>query len=159
MTLLFAVCLVAFQLAAAGAVAFYLREFVSRRAQALEDRMKQRESVLEAAWRQRADLLELRIAELDEISRLLVPPVPPASGLNLSKRSQALDLLRRGEDCKRVAETLSLPRNEVELLRKVQTLLAPQAGAQGVHSGQGATHASSFQYPRPSGNGGPDAWL
>ena len=46
----------------------------------------------------------------------------PASGMNLSKRSQAVRLLRRGEDVGHIAAALGLPRGEVELLIRVQQM-------------------------------------
>lgn len=64
--------------------------------------------------------LSTRLAEAEERTGVLVPPVPPKSGLNLNKRSQALRMSRRGEQADKIAAALSLPRREVELLLKVQ---------------------------------------
>src|SRR5579884_833858 len=44
------------------------------------------------------------------------------SGINVSKRTQALRLLRRGEDIGHVASALAVPRREIELLIRVQNL-------------------------------------
>lgn len=44
------------------------------------------------------------------------------SGFNLTHRTQALRLLRRGEDVSHVAAALGVPRAEVELLIRVQKL-------------------------------------
>jgi hypothetical protein len=52
-----------------------------------------------------------------------VRAAPPAvSGLNISRRSQALSLHRRGEAPRQIAAAVSLPRSEVELLLKVEKL-------------------------------------
>jgi hypothetical protein len=58
-------------------------------------------------------------------------PVPFAlrSGMNISKRVQAIRLLRRGEDVSHVAAALGLPRREIELLVRVQKLSAQRARA------------------------------
>jgi hypothetical protein len=49
-------------------------------------------------------------------------PEPLRAGLNLSKRVHALRMLRRGEDISHVAAALGVPRKEVELLIRVQTI-------------------------------------
>ena len=48
----------------------------------------------------------------------------PRSGFNLNRRVQAVRLLRRGEDVGHVAAALGVPRNEVELLSRVQEMAA-----------------------------------
>ena len=70
--------------------------------------------------------------QLDEIQeRIQSPPalpevIPPApvSGLNVHKRVRAMRLLRRGEDVSHIAAALGVPRREVELLIRVQQLVA-----------------------------------
>ena len=47
----------------------------------------------------------------------------PKAGFNLSKRSQALRLHRRGESPAQIAAALDLPRQEVELLLKVHSIV------------------------------------
>lgn len=59
------------------------------------------------------------------------PPPPPRSGMNLSKRVQALRLHRRGEDIGHIAAALGVPRGEVELLIRVQQISARRAAAVG----------------------------
>jgi hypothetical protein len=49
-------------------------------------------------------------------------PMMPRAGLNLTKRVHALRMLRRGEDIAHVAAALGVPRKEVELLIRVQTI-------------------------------------
>jgi DNA-binding NarL/FixJ family response regulator len=58
-------------------------------------------------------------------ARLLAEPhsadaVPALQSVNLSKRSLALRMYRRGETSEQIASALNVPRNEVELLLKVQ---------------------------------------
>ena len=57
---------------------------------------------------------------------MLVPPAPLRSGLNLSKRTQALRMAARGETPEHIAAALSLPDSEVQLLLKVQRMVAGQ---------------------------------
>lgn len=51
------------------------------------------------------------------------PDIPPApvllAGLNLTKRTQALRMHRRGEAVSTIAAALESPRNEIELLLKL----------------------------------------
>jgi hypothetical protein len=56
-------------------------------------------------------------------------PVRTAPGLsiNLTRRSQALRMYRRGDSPEQIAAALQMPRNEVELLLKVQRALAEQS--------------------------------
>src|SRR6185503_15869149 len=89
---------------------------------ACERRSKKKLAAMERDWDAKIQLLDERWEELSQISGLLVPPTPPRSGLNLTKRSQALQMFRRGETPQDIAAALSIPRNEVELLMKVQAL-------------------------------------
>ena len=50
-------------------------------------------------------------------------PAVARPGLNLSKRSQAIRLHRRGESAEQIASALQLPRQEVDLLLKVHRLV------------------------------------
>jgi DNA-binding NarL/FixJ family response regulator len=47
----------------------------------------------------------------------------PGPGMNLSKRSQALRLYRRGDSAGQIAAALRVPLQEVELLLKVQRIV------------------------------------
>ena len=53
----------------------------------------------------------------------VLEPALPRPGLNLSKRSQALRLHRRGESAEKIAAELQLPRQEVDLLLKVHRIV------------------------------------
>jgi len=63
-----------------------------------------------------------RFEELEQRTGLLVAPAPTLSGLNLTKRTQALRMLARGDAPASIAAALSLPRAEAELLIKVRKL-------------------------------------
>jgi DNA-binding NarL/FixJ family response regulator len=109
----------------------YLFVSVKRDLRAMGERLGKKHLAFESEWKARSEQLDERWAELSQVSRLLVPPAPAASGLNLTKRSQALHLSRRGASSEEIAAALSLPRNEVELLIKVHrmTLGASPASA------------------------------
>lgn len=65
-------------------------------------------------------------ARLDDIERQPPPaalPAVPRAGLNLSKRSQVLRMHRQGDPPERIAATLEVPRQEVELLIKVHRIV------------------------------------
>jgi hypothetical protein len=98
------------------ALCVYLFVSVKRDLRAGEARLGKKLAALEADW-------DERWKELSQVSSLLVPPPPPRSGLNLNKRSQALERHRRGEPPPEIAAALAIPRNEVELLVKVQRIV------------------------------------
>jgi hypothetical protein len=101
----------------------YLFVSLKRDLRASEIRSGKKLAALEAAWETRMETLDERWKELSQISNLLVPPPPPRSGLNLNKRSQALERHRRGETPLEIADALAIPQNEVELLVKVQRIV------------------------------------
>jgi hypothetical protein len=49
-------------------------------------------------------------------------PAPLRAGLNLNKRVHAMRMLRRGEDVGHIAAALGVPRREVELMIRVQSI-------------------------------------
>ena len=63
--------------------------------------------------------LRERLIEVEERSSLLVQPPPSRSGLTLSRRAQALRMVRRGDTPEQVAAALSVPQNEVRLMLRV----------------------------------------
>lgn len=81
--------------------------------------------------------LQLQNVQLQNSQRTMpdpppvTPPVSLRSGMNLTKRTQALRLLRRGEDISHVAAALGVPRREIELLVRVQKLSAQRAAGAG----------------------------
>ena len=111
-------------LAIGMSLCLYLFISLKRDLRASEERSRKLSAALETDLQAKTALLEERWNELSQISNLLVAPAPPRSGLNLTRRSQALQMSRRGESPAEIAATLSLPRNEVELLVKVQRVAA-----------------------------------
>ncbi len=65
--------------------------------------------------------------EAEPLLQPVLQHVPLRSGMNLSKRVQAVRLLRRGEDVSHVAAALGVTRREVELLIRVQKLSGQRA--------------------------------
>jgi hypothetical protein len=92
-----------------------------------QDKMKE---LSEQVVRLQAQLDQARAEtrELQEHFGMLVPPAPAASGLNLSKRGQVLQMHRRGQSADQIAVTLALPRTEVDLLLKIHRLVLEQTG-------------------------------
>ena len=54
-------------------------------------------------------------------------PVAVSPGLNLTRRTQALRMHHRGESVETIAAALSAPRNEIDLLLKLQSMLQHRA--------------------------------
>jgi hypothetical protein len=87
-----------------------------------EARAGKKLAALTADWEAKMEGLDERWKELSQVSNLLIAPPPPRSGLNVSKRSLALQMHRRGAEPPEIAAALALPQNEVELLVKVQRI-------------------------------------
>jgi hypothetical protein len=70
---------------------------------------------------QRQEIGELReeLKQVAERVSLLTPSTPPATGVNLVKRTQVLQLARRGNRPDQIAACLQVPQNEVDLVLKV----------------------------------------
>ena len=102
---------------------------------AVEERLRKEREALEEDLQAKAAILEERWNELSQLSGLLVPPPPIRSGLNVTRRSQAIQMIRRGETPSDIAATLALPRNEVDLLIKVQRLAQSGAHASAARAG------------------------
>jgi hypothetical protein len=64
-----------------------------------------------------------RLEETERQTGLLAPPPPTRSGFNLSKRSQAIRMHRRGETPSQIAAALEMPQGEVDLLLKVHRIV------------------------------------
>jgi hypothetical protein len=77
------------------------------------------------------ELIEKAVESLSEEVRELRQQSPgsiagggiPRPGLNLSKRSQALRMHRRGEPPEQIAATLAVSRQEVDLLLKIHRIV------------------------------------
>jgi len=74
--------------------------------------------------RQAVEALAAQVRELQRTpADAAVDPAVPRPGINLSRRSQALRMHRRGESAEQIATALSVPRQEVELLLKVHRIV------------------------------------
>jgi hypothetical protein len=73
--------------------------------------------------RESLDALSAQLHDLRSHPQTALPPGLPKAGFNLSKRSQALRMHRRGETSEQIAASLDLPRQEVELLLKVHRIV------------------------------------
>lgn len=95
------------------------------RYQAVEKHLLQRqeaaESVLESLRRAVGQLAK----DVDGLAQHTAPVAAgdPRRGLNLSKRSHALRMHRRGESVEQIAATLGVTRQEIELLLKVHQIV------------------------------------
>jgi len=118
-------------LQAAGlALCLYLFLSAKREARRAERRaVETRQEVDRALDSVQQAIAQLRsgLMEANELSRKLVEPPPAASGLSLTKRSQALRMHRRGESPGHIAAALVMPQGEVELLLKVEQMDADTA--------------------------------
>lgn len=91
------------------------------------------------AQRQRTRIEEMliRLNDADRSEPAAQPvtefvPAPMRAGLNLNKRVHAVRMLRRGEDVAHIAAALGVPRREVELLIRVQSM----GKARAAHAGE-----------------------
>ena len=109
-------------LAVGMALCLYLFLSIKSDMSVCEARWARKFATLEAEYCAKMETLDERWKELSQISNLLAPPAPLRSGLNISKRSQAMQMARRGETPEAISAVLSIPLNEVELLIKVQQL-------------------------------------
>jgi hypothetical protein len=73
------------------------------------------------------DAIASLAAQVHELQKAGTPvtldPAVARPGMNLSKRSQALRLHRRGETTDQIASEMQLPRQEVDLLLKVHRIV------------------------------------
>ncbi|MGA2268937.1 MAG: hypothetical protein ABSH44_10760 [Bryobacteraceae bacterium] len=85
--------------------------------------LKQWEAALRAMG-QDLDGLGAQLGDIRQQPPLAMAPALPRPGLNLSTRSQALRMHRRGNPPERIAAALQVPLQEVDLLLKVQRIIA-----------------------------------
>ena len=73
--------------------------------------------------------MELSIGRFQEkVDDISARPTPGNPGMNLGRRVKVLRMHRRGESLETIAAALDTPRNEVELLIRLQELLEGQNG-------------------------------
>lgn len=75
------------------------------------------------ALRESLDSLAAQLHDVQQQPPLMVVPALPKSGFNLSKRSQALRMHRRGDPPDQIAAALDVPQQEVDLLLKVHRIV------------------------------------
>jgi hypothetical protein len=85
--------------------------------------LKQWETTLQA-MSQDLSALGAQLGDIEQHPPVTAAPVFFRPGLNLSTRSQALRMFRKGEPPERIAMTLEVPLQEVDLLLKVQHIIA-----------------------------------
>lgn len=118
--------------AAAGALAVTLFRRLRIRQAEIETRTNKRQQTLHAELgRLRGEILSIRTRAEESERRAAATSTPRhlLTGLNVSHRTQALRLLRKGDPPEKVASILGVPKSEIELLAKVQRLLTMDAAA------------------------------
>ncbi len=120
--------LAAIFLAAVGLSA--LSFFALLRAQALIRGAESRAKTEQERCRARLESLQeshiqlaAEVREIRDQPQIALTPGSPKPGLNLTTRSQALRMHRRGEPPDRIAAALDIPRQEVDLLLKVHRIV------------------------------------
>ena len=117
-----------YALVAAGSIAcLFVFLTLKQEIRSLKSRLdRQQAGEVAAAWnlKVRFEEITLRLRDSEERAGVLVAPEPARSGLNLTKRSQVIRMSRRGERAENIAASLSLPRGEVDLLLKINALVA-----------------------------------
>lgn len=115
---------------ASSAVAWFLLRRVQTAFEQFQERTNRRLQTMHAELgrlRSEFQSLRTRAEEAERTAASASVPRHPMSGLHLGQRSQALRMLRRGEPTEKIAAALGLAQTEVDLLGKVQRLLAVDA--------------------------------
>ena len=94
----------------------------SSSARLLDRRTKARQKELEAAFEAAQETVRGLAREIDQIQGQS-PAAPARRSLNLSTRSQALRMHRRGDTAGQIAAALQVPLQEVELLLRVHNIV------------------------------------
>uniref|UniRef100_Q01PP3 Uncharacterized protein n=1 Tax=Solibacter usitatus (strain Ellin6076) TaxID=234267 RepID=Q01PP3_SOLUE len=110
----------------ATAISVFLGYRAHRLVAEMSERMqrpKPREDDQLRPLRESVEALAIQVRDLQHHPHVPAPPGMPKAGFNLSKRSQALRMHRRGEAPEKIAVALELPRQEVDLLLKVHRIV------------------------------------
>ena len=94
----------------------------SSSARLLDRRGKARQAELEAAFEAAQETVKGLARQLDQIQGQS-PAALPRCSFNLSTRSQALRMHRRGDTAAQIAAALQVPLQEVELLLRVHSIV------------------------------------
>src|SRR5947208_1205241 len=73
--------------------------------------------------REALEALSAQVQDLTKQPAIALEPGVPRPALNLTRRSQALRMHRRGDTPEKIASALEMPRQEVELLVKVHGII------------------------------------
>lgn len=107
-------------------VCVYLFVSVKRELHASEARWLRRGEGLRTELREVAEELETLRKELETMEQKSDPIASVARALGSGTRIQALRMIKHGEGPEHISAALGLPRNEIELLIKVQRLMSEQ---------------------------------
>jgi len=88
----------------------------------MDRRVKARQAELEAAFESSQETVRSLARQLDQI-QVQSPAAPSRSSFNLSTRTQALRMHRRGDTSSQIAAALQVPLQEVELLLRVHNIV------------------------------------
>ena len=105
-------------------LAFYQASSLGR---AAERRVQQRHGLLEAALEAANETVTSLAAEVRDLQQQprveIAPASSPRPALNISTRSQALRMHRRGDSPAQIASVLNVPLQQVDLLLKVHRIV------------------------------------
>jgi len=111
---------------AAGAVSMFGLSRARAQARAAADQAQAGEELCGSALRALRESLDGLAAQLKVLQQqpsVAVAPATPKPGLNLTKRSLALRMHRRGDPAEQIAAALEIPVQEVDLLLKVHRIV------------------------------------
>lgn len=97
--------------------------FVFRSFRALADATGKQAAADRADLEQKLAALTAQVEELRKEPPIVIQAGLVKPGLNLSKRSQALRMHRRGDQPEQIAAALEVPTQEIELLLKVHRIV------------------------------------
>lgn len=120
--LMFGLILVAVSLSTLSSLALLRARALVRRSEQRAQANQERVEALLESLRESQDLLAAEVRDREPLYPSVLPG-PPKPGLNLSTRSQALRMHRRGDPPDRIAAALDLPLQEVDLLLKVHRIV------------------------------------
>ena len=114
-------------LASTACICTYLFLTLKREIRVIESRRLRHTEQLRVSLRELSGELEAVRKELEVMEQRSDPGATVARTLGSGTRLQALRMIKNGEGSEHISATLGLPRTEVELLVKVQRLIAEPA--------------------------------
>jgi hypothetical protein len=113
-------------LAVTLAVCLYLFVSLKRDLHGIESRNMRKSDHVRERLTEIGEELETIRREIELIEQAASPGTAAARALGSSARVQAIRMIRHGEGSEHISAALNLPRNEVELLMKIQKLMSDQ---------------------------------